>query len=319
MSQATTWSKSCSTALLLLWLLLAQSTRWATPWVAWGSWAVLGGLAAWWLLRRKRTALQAIWRSPLLPVVGIAAVSALANGGDWSRVADLGLYAMAWAFFSDQPMDGHLVAVGWGLIGVCLLEWAYLLLHHGGGRVHLLGNANVIACALAVTLPAGRGAWWWGLGSLAMLATGSRAGLAGLGLYLVARKPGLFKKTGFWIVAALVGIALAVLRLRNTAWRLEHAIQAVRLFLDHPWLGVGPGRYQFGIWGHAHNVLLTWLAETGLIGLAGPVAAAIRYRRLSPDRLAPLALIAPFYLVDDQVMYWFNTIMAIYWLERSRS
>lgn len=61
--------------------------------------------------------------------------------------------------------------------------------------------------------------------------------------------------------------------------RLAHWLAAVRMWETAPWLGVGPGNYatvypavRLPLWegalGHAHNIYLNVLAETGLIGLA---------------------------------------------------
>ncbi|HXF62410.1 MAG TPA: O-antigen ligase family protein [Caldilineaceae bacterium] len=61
--------------------------------------------------------------------------------------------------------------------------------------------------------------------------------------------------------------------------RLAHWLAAVRMFSTAPWLGVGPGNYsivypevRLPLWeeplGHAHNIYLNLLAESGLVGLA---------------------------------------------------
>jgi O-antigen ligase len=60
--------------------------------------------------------------------------------------------------------------------------------------------------------------------------------------------------------------------------RLAHWVAAVRMFAAEPWLGVGPGNYavvypavRLPLWeeplGHAHNIYLNVLAESGLVGL----------------------------------------------------
>ncbi|MCB0190277.1 MAG: O-antigen ligase family protein, partial [Caldilineaceae bacterium] len=64
--------------------------------------------------------------------------------------------------------------------------------------------------------------------------------------------------------------------------RLAHWIAALRMWESHPWVGVGPGNYavvypdvRLPRWedalGHAHNVYLNILAESGLVGLAAYV------------------------------------------------
>lgn len=61
--------------------------------------------------------------------------------------------------------------------------------------------------------------------------------------------------------------------------RVAHWMAALRMFALSPWLGVGPGNYaalyplvRLPLWeeplGHAHNIYLNVLAETGLVGLA---------------------------------------------------
>ncbi|RLT37514.1 MAG: O-antigen ligase domain-containing protein [Chloroflexi bacterium] len=61
--------------------------------------------------------------------------------------------------------------------------------------------------------------------------------------------------------------------------RLAHWLAAERMWESAPWLGVGPGNYaavypevRLPLWedalGHAHNIYLNVLAESGLIGLA---------------------------------------------------
>lgn len=62
--------------------------------------------------------------------------------------------------------------------------------------------------------------------------------------------------------------------------RLAHWLAALRMWEQAPWLGVGPGNYavvydsvRLPQWtealGHAHNIYLNTLAESGLIGLLG--------------------------------------------------
>ncbi|MCB0131414.1 MAG: O-antigen ligase family protein, partial [Caldilineaceae bacterium] len=79
--------------------------------------------------------------------------------------------------------------------------------------------------------------------------------------------------------------------------RLAHWVAALRMWNQSPWIGVGPGNYavvyptvQMPRWddplGHAHNIYLNVLAESGLIGLSafltlwlGTAAWLIRRRR----------------------------------------
>lgn len=65
--------------------------------------------------------------------------------------------------------------------------------------------------------------------------------------------------------------------------RLAHWVAALRMWESAPWLGVGPGNYgtvyptvRLPLWeeplGHAHNIYLNTLAETGLVGFGGYLA-----------------------------------------------
>ena len=90
--------------------------------------------------------------------------------------------------------------------------------------------------------------------------------------------------------------------------RLAHWQAGLRMFDDHPWLGVGIGnyganyaRYPQPHWyealGHAHNVFINFAAETGLLGLAtflvfwiGVAGLAARWAGPSSDGSAHSAL-----------------------------
>jgi hypothetical protein len=307
--------KSCSTVGLLAWLVLAQSTRWATPWATWISWAMFGGLVVGWLARRKGAALLAVWRSPLLPITGAAVLSAAVNGG-WPRALDWCMYACMWAWMDDAKprLSGAIGTVGKMVIAVSVFEWFYLVRTFGGGRVHLLGNSNVIAAMIALAMPRLRG-WWLLLAAAAMVATGSLAGLIGLGLWFVSTWKGNHK--GLPLLAGVVGVGLAVfIRPESAMLRLAFWQQAIRLFLAHPLAGVGPGLYRYGEWVHAHNSLATILAEMGTIGLSGLGLAAWRTRRVQAHTwariLGPMIAVIPFFLIDDMAMWWAVMLGVIY-------
>lgn len=324
---------------LIGWLILAQTVRWSHGWVAAISWGVFGCLVVGWLGKRKRAALRALWRSPLLPVVGAAALSALANGGWWSRVADWALYAVMLAWLLDQKpdIDRQIVRVGRWVMVICLFEFAGLVLAGGdlGWRVHLLGNSNVVAALLLVALMCERDRRWWLAGLAALLATGSRCGLLGLALYGLLRLVERFKLHPVWIVVpglAVLGILMAA-RMVGTTDRIEVYGQAVEMFVAHPLAGIGPGLYRgiilrpsvmVGSWHytpvftlmHAHNLALTALAEGGAIGLAGWVFAVWRVRHWHIRHTARLAALLPVFVVDDMTMYWLVVLGVLYVLSR---
>lgn len=87
---------------------------------------------------------------------------------------------------------------------------------------------------------------------------------------------------------------------RLTFWRVGW-----RMFLDHPWLGVGPGNYRTlyahyfqgafdgeRVWGSAHNLYIHQAAERGLLGLAAlaAVLGTMTARAWQRARQAPAAL-----------------------------
>jgi hypothetical protein len=328
--------------LLLAWLLLAQTTRWASPWVAWISYGLFAALVTTWLLRVPWPRAITAWiAAPLSPMMAAAVISALASGGDWLHVLDLAMYATILAYFLDQrpDLDDAAIILGWWIVAICLLEWGYLVRVEGGGRVHLLGNSNVIAALLAIILPigwariTGRRRWIWAaLGLVALYSTGSRAGVLGLGFYVLARKRArwwVWLGLGLAAVAALFFVRIDQSTERVVIWR-----QALYWFQHYPLLGMGPGKFfffmlvarQFSVadWQfyvghvHAHNLILTWLAETGLVGLvgmAGTLYLATKSRIEHAD-LSPLAAIAPFFIVDDQTTYWLVALLTLYVLSK---
>jgi len=87
--------------------------------------------------------------------------------------------------------------------------------------------------------------------------------------------------------------------------RVAHWVAAQRMWEQAPWLGVGPGNYAVAYpavrlpkWedalGHAHNVYLNVLGETGLVGLAAYVTLILTaigwtWRRLRKSAARPTA------------------------------
>ena len=90
--------------------------------------------------------------------------------------------------------------------------------------------------------------------------------------------------------------------------RLAHWIAGYRMWESSPWLGIGAGnygavygQYRLPLWeeplGHAHNLYLNTLAETGLIGLAALIIlwaslALWSWRRRNAAMGSPCAAVA---------------------------
>jgi O-antigen ligase len=143
--------------------------------------------------------------------------------------------------------------------------------------------------------------------ALGLFASGSRGGLIGLGVALVAMLGARLKRPGIAAAIAL-GIALCAVAFGviepppsleaqlaeygdidvrdtyltpinfSTVERIAHWQAALAMIRAHPWLGVGLGGYETAyatyrnlVWvnalGHAHNMYLNVFAETGALGL----------------------------------------------------
>ncbi|MCC6467362.1 MAG: O-antigen ligase family protein [Alphaproteobacteria bacterium] len=145
------------------------------------------------------------------------------------------------------------------------------------------GVAGLGALALAALVLRGRGAWLMrGLAVLLVAAIG--AGIA----YLAAtgRLTHANEAQGFG----------TTLDARLHAWR-----QTIGQIAGHPWVGVGTGILLTGQpHRHAHNVVLTWAAEFGLVGLALALACLIAcLRRARAVALVPLIPALAGQTIDD--------------------
>lgn len=214
-------------------------------------------------------------------------------------------------FGQPNPFGGYMgllapVAVFSG-IGFGVLAWMRLrerqprVLPASVGALCLLGGGALLG--LGVILSWSRGAWlgliaaliasalvvprrWWqSLLTLALIG-GASLLLIGFGLIpasLTQRLSSAFEDT--FAVSDVRGVNVTS---ENYAVveRLAHWQAAVNMATEHPWLGVGLGNYEVAYaeyrllyWkfslGHAHNYYLNVLAETGIIGLAGYLAALV--------------------------------------------
>lgn len=211
------------------------------------------------------------------------------------------------SFRQPNPYAGYL-----GLIlpvAVSLALWAWAALWRGrrdGDRLRL-SLVAVGTSGIALLLGAGllaswsRGGWMGAAAGVAtVLALRSRksfaAALIGATVVLAALLAGSFGSTGLpEPVAARVQDIPAYFGMTDVLSqpvtdenfsvieRLAHWVAALRMWEEAPWLGVGPGNYAIAYpdvrlprWedalGHAHNVYLNVLAESGLIGFVGYMA-----------------------------------------------
>ncbi|MCG3208760.1 MAG: hypothetical protein FOGNACKC_02372 [Anaerolineae bacterium] len=237
-------------------------------------------------------------------------------------------------------------------------------------RLSVLGNPNTMASFLALVFPLGLArlgaaknpllkialGGWALLLVAALLLTQSRGGLLALvvaggffGLSWFRAAGGAFARRWQWALAGagllLVGGLLALglgLRGLNDGVDIRQQVMlgALRAWQAHPLFGVGPGALGQAllqqpltldqIWPDAHNLYLTFVAETGLLGAAGLgwllLAAARRLWRdvARPVDVLPLACAAGLLgfaahnLVDSQLKYpaimLLVAVLAGFWL-----
>lgn len=187
----------------------------------------------------------------------------------WPLAAGIALGNAAMAI--RQPRSYRMIM----LMAVCLALTGFILiaLYASFSRGAWLGAAAA-ALAMAAFLPR---RWWLGVGlvTAALVATWGLAAIHVLPASITAR---LANVTDFINVSDVRGVNInddnfaLVERLAN--WQAAQA-----MWQTQPWLGIGLGNYSaryadFSLlnWpnrlGHAHNIYLHTLAETGLLGLA---------------------------------------------------
>lgn len=157
-----------------------------------------------------------------------------------------------------------------------------------------------------------------------LLWLGSRGGLLGVavGLAVWYYYQQQQRRVTLYSLAGLVVLALLLARRPTTAgYRFGYWAAAWQVFLDHPLTGVGPG----GLWTnqlipepgnlghhtHAHNFIVSWLAENGLIGSLGGSLATLAAApvNLPLSKIALLAGVVAWSIVD-QPLWWPGPLLA---------
>jgi hypothetical protein len=184
-----------------------------------------------------------------------------------------------YALFSFLPWENS-NAVAFNLLGLALLAMPALNLKIYGPVVLILGGwLNCVAGVLSALIAALRYAPRTTRHALLLLIP------LGLGF-------------GWWINPT------------GYAWRLQFWADAWRGFTAAPLLGLGPGQFYRlnDDWPHAHNILATTAAETGLIGLAALGlllwAIARRWSSLPTWAAAVVAAYGAWSLVDEPLHIW---------------
>lgn len=270
-----------------------------------------------------------VWRKPplwpaLLPLCLAALVSGFANTDIAPTVgARLWLYGVAlsllfvtsWLVTSDQLLSGLLLATGpWLLASVWMEDnpnikamWAvvFILAFAGAHHEGWLSKRWALICSPPFLVY--------------LLTLGSRGALLGLtiGIFTLYASRITHRVTLFSLGGLLLA-ALILWRPETAGYRLHYWQQALGAFLANPVFGVGPG----GLWArqiisepgggfqiHAHNFIISSVAEMGLVGLAGLIVTGYRlYVQRSTFNVKPwqLALVTALlgHSLVDEPLFW---------------
>lgn len=168
-------------------------------------------------------------------------------------------------------------------------------------------NPNIVTFwPFALALVTGFWTYWIYLPLL--LCRGAILGAMGAGLTLFRPKS--------WLIALALGAGLLLwlIRADTAAYRLGYWGAAWHTWLDHP-AGVGPGGLAIGEYipepggghqMHSHNILLSWVAEYGFIGLGSILLAVLVLPKpiiLARWQWAFLAGLAVWSMVDEP-LFW---------------
>jgi hypothetical protein len=229
---------------------------------------------------------QPVLLKPFL-LLGLAAIISLLVNRDilfqslgWISVLFFGFCALlAGANIGEQRLLQGLYWAGW----IWLILWP---LPRAWGWID---NRNLLCVwpmiFVLVILAKGK-PWWWAIPHVVVLfALGSRGAILGLSVgLLVWKRPrltwgqaALFATVGFGVLWALT-----IFRAQEAFNRFAYWAQALDSLVDHNiWLGLGPGGIAArravlepgslpgpgSFHQHAHNFIVQWTAETGLVGL----------------------------------------------------
>jgi len=282
-----------------------------------GGWATI----AWgiWLLLKHKVPLFTILKWPLLAVLLSTVVNYQIIDYSLSR---LWLYALAVAVLAissvhldDKQIFDGIYWAGWLWPGIMLAAF-YL-----GWWDH----RNIVSFWAMIFIAVGlsKRAWIYiapHVLVLFFLDSGSRSGILGtivaVGVVMWPYLRLRLRTVGLCIPLVAAGLAALIAWRPESAWiRMYYWESAISAFGTNPVFGVGPGGlkalqfipemnlHQI----HAHNALVSWLAETGLVGLTGLVTAGGKLLALRPRMpryvLAILAGILAYSMVDEP-LFW---------------
>jgi len=306
--------KTIQLTLLLFWLTLTGGYRgWDVPALVIINFLLWGALMAWGIFHAAE-----IFMHPLafpLVMLGVANLASVLQNETW---------------------NGLTTVVQWTGYGVALLWFRRWQIEEIQQVASWLWPFHV---ALAYT-PLLFGGWWNNMNVIAALIVGLY--LLSLKsfhyksydiLWLVI----IFVTVGWWlesvggVIALSVGVVIVLMKEFDLAiiplsgllvsagylispasylWRLTFWAESVRLFTLRPYLGIGSNQFKVVSGGasylHAHNVIFTTLAETGLVGFV-PLAMFLRrvvMANLSSWSRAVVLPLLIWSLIDEPLRFW---------------
>lgn len=268
--------------------------------------------------------------SPLLPVFGwlapAVALSTLVNIENFAGAAGrIWLYAVAIAglIVSNQTITaGQVKKAIWGAGVIWPAVWSVASILGWWDHQNIVVYWSVL---FVVVILAERRWLYLSPHLIMMFWLGSRGAIiaslvsSGLIMWFWMGKPRLgLKTTLIGGLGSLAGVwGMVYLRYHNAMARIWYWREAIIAIWDNPVFGIGLGLKNTGIITeppngtsyqiHAHNIFLTWLAETGLIGIICLGGAAWYVTRRSWDveywQLSFLAGLLVWSLVDEP-LFW---------------
>jgi len=283
--------------------------------------AWLGLLWAWVFIHRPASpAMMTVFRWPVIALILSALVNFRLDGWLINR---LGLASAALLLLLIQ-IDADTLRRSLLLAG---LVWPLAWLLEPVDNRNIQAVWPLLFAAVVITSPASMWRWlYFGAQVGLLLWLGSRGAIIGLAAALAGYYVIYFRwrvSIGMIVAAVMLGTALLFYRWNTAMFRLFYFQRGIEAFLSAPLFGVGPGGlrslgliFSEGVWQpHAHNFLLSVLAETGLIGLAGLGLAGYTFYRLRPALLierwhvtALLALAA--HSLVDEPLWWPGPLLA---------
>jgi len=239
-----------------------------------------------------------------------------------------GPFLRAFGTFSQpNPFGGYLISVLPLALALTLFGWRAWRAGAGSRAGWLVPGAATVLVAAALAMTLSRGAWLgFGVAALVVLSLWDPRTLRAIGLLAIVAAlvsaagianllPGSVSDRLANVVQYFGVFDVRTVTPTAANWaiveRMAHWQSGADMFIAHPWTGVGPGNYPAAYpdyqyhrphfrdpLGHAHNLYLNFLAETGLPGFAAYTAfvlgalirtgrQAVAAARTSPPGLLP--------------------------------